>query len=377
MSKTSGPKKKKSRRPVPLAPPAMRSRKRARIVTTLFHRHTKERDEALARGDKDQARRCEEAIDNIGGRDAYQSASQLSTSHHSTSRWVLSELGGRGWLQGISFAEGRGAAVPSGRPPSDHGSGGGPGKKFSRKRDVRVLEVGAINRELLDAAARTRRVKTAIHTAASSENRCSIAASEQEAEPECERVDAVINGRDDCPGNVYVDQPVYRLNVRAIDLRSSMEGIEEVDFLRLPLVNPDDPSMRYDVIVCSMVINCVTTARDRGQMLTLIYHQLRPGGLCFLTLPRLCLIQSKYVTPKTFEELLTQGLGFEIEKKKDSPKVAFFILRRPDDEDVEKRRRSHSLNPKWQRVSEIKKARKFRNTFAVILDEKEVSGCHF
>lgn len=45
--------KKRSRRPQPLAPPpqssALRSRKRARQVTTLFHKYTQERDAAVAR----------------------------------------------------------------------------------------------------------------------------------------------------------------------------------------------------------------------------------------------------------------------------------------------------------------------------------------
>ena len=121
----------------------------------------------------------------------------------------------------------------------------------------------------------------------------------------------------------------YRLDVRAIDLHSSHEGIEEADFLTFPLCHTD-PSQRYDAVVCSMVINCVPTPEKRGNMLAGLYHQLRPGGLCFLTLPKLCLTQSPYMTPDRFQSLLSAGgVGFEVEETKESPKVSFFILRRP------------------------------------------------
>ncbi len=47
--------------------------------------------------------------------------------------------------------------------------------------------------------------------------------------------------------------------------------------------------LRYDVIVVSMVINCVPTPQDRGRMLVMLKQMLEPGGLLFLTLPVSCL----------------------------------------------------------------------------------------
>ena len=189
MGKSGKKRSKKSKAPVPLAPPAaMKSRRVARVTTTLFHQYTRERDAALKRGDAAAVAAAEQKIEEIGGREAYQKASQLNTSHHSTSKWVIGVLGGQGWLQGIADAES--AASLSSR------------KNKVPKRNVRLLEVGAINRELLDASTRTRKRK--------------------------------INET-----NETAEERVYRLDVRAIDLRCSQPGIEEADFLQLPLVDAD------------------------------------------------------------------------------------------------------------------------------------------
>ena len=333
MGKQSGKKRaKKSKAPVPLAPPpAMKSRRVARVKTTLFHKYTRERDLAQRRGDTEAVAAAEQKIEDMGGREAYQKASQLNTSHHSTSRWAIGVLGEKGWLQGIGV-----------ETPTPHGdekkSESCRKKKKATKRNVRLLEVGAINRELLDAAARTRKRKVGDGETTSS-----------------------------------VEERVYRLDVRAIDLRSSQPGIEEADFLTMPLVDAD-PCQRYDAIVCSMVINCVPSAPDRGRMLALLYHQLRPGGLCFLTLPRLCLNQSRYITMDLFKEMLTDGVGFELVRDRESPKVAFFVLKRPDEDIGTDKSRSRRLNVKFTKKPTINKAKKYRNEFGVVLNEDEVNG---
>jgi 25S rRNA (adenine2142-N1)-methyltransferase len=267
----------------------MRSRKKARVVTTLFHKYTRDRELALQQGDSLKAKDCEEKIAEIGGRQEYQRASQLSTSHHSTSKWVLGVLAKKGWLHGIATAE-----------------------KASR-RQTRLLEVGAINTELLNAASE-------------------------------------------------------RLSVRAIDLHSMHEDIEEADFLTLTPCH-QDPNQRYDVVVCSMVINCVPTAEQRGTMLTRLFHLLRPGGLCFLTLPKLCLMQSPYTSLELFQSLLSSGVGFECEETKKSPKVAFFILRRPLNTLTKE-----TLDPQWTVLQQINKGKKYRNKFAVVLNQNDING---
>ena len=121
----------------------------------------------------------------------------------------------------------------------------------------------------------------------------------------------------------------------------------------------------YDVVVNSMVINCVTAPSDRGLMLLRCYKLLRPGGLCFLTLPKLCLNQSKYITRALFEDILTKGIGFELSKDaKDSPKIAFFVLRRPL---VNNRKGGKSQSDRFRTMVDLKSNKKYRNTFAVTL----------
>lgn len=311
---TSSKQRNKKKRPIPLAPPpVMRSRKKARVVTTRFHSLTRARALAIEQGDTQRVYEYDEEIEKMGGRQEYQRASQLSTAHHSTSKWVIGVLALSGWLYGIK-----------------EGTSSQEEKKKSKvpRRKTRLLEVGAINTELLNAAKET------------------IPA-------------------EDGKGTV----PKYRLDVTAIDLHSSHEGIQEADFLTFPL-RDEELNHRYDVVVCSMVINCVPTPEQRGTMLARLFHQLRPGGLCFLTLPKLCLTQSPYLTPQLFLSLLSAGgVGFEVQETKESPKVAFFILRRP-----EKLSSKNSLDKKWKTTKRINKGKKYRNKFAVILNEDEVIG---
>ena len=218
----------RKRKAVPLAPkpPVMRSRKKARQITTLFHKLTRERDIALAQKNFAEVRRLDCKLEEMGGREEYQRASQLSTSFHSTSKWVLGSLVKFGWIHGIAEEVEKQEM----------------GKKHHkiRRRPTRLLEVGAINTELLDCA---------------------------------EQMEEL---RDQAEGKATAKRK-YNLIVRAIDIHSMAERIEEQDFLTLPFAS-SNLAERYDVIVCSMVLNCVTTPSDRGKMCAKLYHHLRPGG---------------------------------------------------------------------------------------------------
>jgi 25S rRNA (adenine2142-N1)-methyltransferase len=109
------------------------------------------------------------------------------------------------------------------------------------------------------------------------------------------------------------------MEVDAIDLNSVDPKIRQIDFFDL------EPHGQHDVVVSSMVINCVPDARARGRMLRMYLQHLRPGGHLFLMLPLLCLTNSNFVTIQMFEKLLV-GVGFEIREKKQSPKIAFYCL---------------------------------------------------
>jgi 25S rRNA (adenine2142-N1)-methyltransferase len=198
-------------------PKQIKSRKHARKLTTEYHRIT----EMLH-----QAESCEEQakfaaeLNALGGVDAYQKASVFNTSLHSTSRWVVKRLRMRDLLS--------------------HG----------RDRP-RVLEIGAINTELLTT-----------------------------------------------PG----------LSVRAIDLNSQDPRIEQQDFMQLPHGGEFDASTAlsrtYDALVCSMVLNCVPDARMRFDFLISMRSQLRKGGLAFIVLPRSCLAHSRTLTHDSFVDCL-------------------------------------------------------------------------
>uniref|UniRef100_A0A7S2RBG4 Uncharacterized protein n=1 Tax=Eucampia antarctica TaxID=49252 RepID=A0A7S2RBG4_9STRA len=232
-------------------------------------------------------------------------------------------------------------------------------KQKIKTRNINLLEVGAINTELIVAAAKTQQFMQ--QTKSSSSTSMESSSPPSSSPSSCRQV--------------MVERSLYQLDVRAIDLRSSHEQIEEADFLQIPV--PRLNSLRYDVIVCSMVLNCVTTPQDRGKMLALLFHQLRPGGYCFLTIPRLCLSQSKYITKKIFNEMLVGSLGFEIFKTKESPKVSFWVLKRPDALPIEKEENVNKVADKFQKISIIHRGKKFKNMFSVILKETEVSGKAF
>lgn len=311
--------KSKKLKAIPLAPPPMKSRKRARVVTTLFHKYTRERDEALHAGDSDKVKELEQKIDDMGGRQEYQRASQLNTSIFSTSKWVMSVLHKLNLLpRGISLH----GQQPTTNPPiKNESTSNDNGVNF---RPIKLLEVGAINTQLLDAA----------------------------------------------------DNPKLNLEVKAIDLQSSHEErIEEKDFFLLPLLDGSDVHKRYDVIVCSMVINCVTTPEDRGKMLFLLKRHLRPGGICFLTLPLLCLMQSQYMSKGYFNRLLTEAAGFQLLANKETPKIAFYVLSRSLTDHVDNSFEDclQTINNQWKHVPTLNRGKKYRNKFAVVFATKQTN----
>ena len=150
----------KKRKDAPLVPPPIASRRVARRVTSEFHRLAQDAARAPTAAARAAAERVLEAR-----RGRYQEASALSTALHSTSRWVLRVLRRRGVL----------GAAANARPP-DAAANARPPDAAANARPPALLEVGAVNTQLLEARG---------------------------------------------------------LAVRAIDVRSSMQRIERVDFFDL------------------------------------------------------------------------------------------------------------------------------------------------
>jgi 25S rRNA (adenine2142-N1)-methyltransferase len=301
------------------------------FLTLWYSLLQRERDLATEKGDLEQVKQCDQQLEEMGGREEYQRASQLSTSFHSTSKWVLGNLARNGWLYGTPVIENE-------NDNSDTSQSSSTKTKKRPRRNTRLLEVGAINTELLDAA---------MATVAATTN------DKQSTDDEDEEEEQVLK---------------YKIDVRAIDIHSMDERIAEADFLTFPLLS-QVPNERYDVIVCSMVLNCVTTPPQRGKMLARLYQHLRPGGLLFLTIPLFCITRSAFLTPALFREMLgVGGVGFDLEETKESPRLAFFVCRRPQEDTTE------PLKPKWTKQTIRNKGKKFPNQFSVVLEEDEVFG---
>ena len=113
----------------PIGGGAMKSRKLARKVTASYHTIKNELN-ALAKSKADEMTKIKVAelegrLEEIGGIDAYQQASIISTEHFKTSRWVLSQI--------------------SSHLPATT-------SKKQTKEKLKVLEVGAINIQLQQVA---------------------------------------------------------------------------------------------------------------------------------------------------------------------------------------------------------------------------------
>mmetsp|Transcript_22359 Transcript_22359/g.63588 ORF Transcript_22359/g.63588 Transcript_22359/m.63588 type:complete len:402 (-) Transcript_22359:33-1238(-) len=106
------------------------------------------------------------------------------------------------------------------------------------------------------------------------------------------------------------------LDVRAIDLTSRFPKVEELDFFDLPCPGAGP----FRVISNAMVVNCVPTPPQRGEMLVRCARLLESGGLLSLVLPKRCVAA---VSEERLRQQL-QLLGFEIRATNESPKIAFF-----------------------------------------------------
>jgi len=114
------------------------------------------------------------------------------------------------------------------------------------------------------------------------------------------------------------------LSIRAIDLHSQHPSIETKDFNTLH----HSTFFSFDVVVSSMVVNCVPNPYGRFEMLMRLALSIKPGGCLFLMLPIRC-IQSKHLGGKgAFRQILT-ALGLrDILPEHHTPKIAFYVLER-------------------------------------------------
>eukprot|EP01104_Vermistella_antarctica_P016405 TRINITY_DN5574_c0_g1_i1.p1 TRINITY_DN5574_c0_g1~~TRINITY_DN5574_c0_g1_i1.p1 ORF type:complete len:331 (+),score=80.28 TRINITY_DN5574_c0_g1_i1:376-1368(+) len=311
--------------PKPIVPPKMKSRRKARVVTGAFHRLTQEKERVISKlsakdgdsanptrtfslaknGDrgsqgggggkekkvltkkkgkndaavvdkeKEELRErlasIEKSIDELGGLEAYQDASILSTSLYRTSRWVFQML----HAHNLRPSKGQAPLV--------------------------TVEIGAINTQLLSSPF---------------------------------------------------------LDVTAIDVMSRHPKIKQLDYFEMPF------EQLFDVVVCSLVINCVTPASKRGEMLLRVHRHLKPGGHFFLVIPRTCLNLSQFMTRDRLLKSVMLKLGFKLIASKDSPKLSHFLFERTDDV---------TTHPAPYLPSIVRRAKKKRlNDFNIELTGKDI-----
>mmetsp|Transcript_18041 Transcript_18041/g.23528 ORF Transcript_18041/g.23528 Transcript_18041/m.23528 type:complete len:278 (+) Transcript_18041:231-1064(+) len=111
---------------------------------------------------------------------------------------------------------------------------------------------------------------------------------------------------------------VSELETRAIDKRSVNPRIENLDFFDLK------ESENYEIVVCSLVLNCLRTPLERGRMLQKLTRHAT--NFLFIVLPRTCFAgadrEEQFI-------LLLQSLNFDLAcKVHHTPKLAHFCLRR-------------------------------------------------
>ena len=256
-------------------------------MTSEFHRIHREIEKTTTSVETAGARGASEArakkaelerqLQSIGGRQAYQEASVLTTSRHRTCKWVFAVI------------------TKLGLRPKKH------------QPALRVLEVGAVNTQLMS---------------------------------------------------------VPWLEVRAIDIKAQHPRIEQVDFFDIT------PKGNFDVVVASMVLNCVSSPLERGSMLALTRKHLTPGGHLFLMIPRRCIENSPYCSSEVLSDALWV-VGLKVVDMKLSPKVAFFCARRHEG-DLGERANRFRQPPKRLAGLSMSQVEGMNDTFAISFDSKDI-----
>ncbi|KAL7421307.1 25S rRNA (adenine2142-N1)-methyltransferase [Cryptotrichosporon argae] len=149
-----------------------------------------------------------------------------------------------------------------------------------------------------------------------------------------------------------------------LDLHARHPDILEQDFLLRPV--PGTDAERHDIVSCSLVLNFVADAAERGRMLQLCRAQLRqaPSSLLFIVLPTPCVANSRYTTPASFAALV-RSLGFELrhERTRAGGKVSYWLWawrkRTPADADAAR---------DWAAKRVLADGPK-RNNFAIVLKD--------
>ncbi|ANZ77887.1 BA75_04587T0 [Komagataella pastoris] len=124
--------------------------------------------------------------------------------------------------------------------------------------------------------------------------------------------------------NLISTSKVFEEVVR-IDLQSQESKILKQDFMQRPL--PKNDTEKFNLISCSLVLNFVPTASDRGQMLKRVTTFLKEThSYFFLVLPLPCITNSRYCTQEHVAKLMS-SLGFQELKFYQAQKIAYWLYK--------------------------------------------------
>ena len=146
------------------------------------------------------------------------------------------------------------------------------------------------------------------------------------------------------------------IRFRSIDLNSQHPKIEKRDFFALKVCEDE-----FDVVLNSMVLNCVAEPENRGEMLLRMAKMLRKDtGVLFITIPRRCVENNPFCSVDIFNECL-RACGLSVVLTKFSPKIAFWVC--------EKKGKNVANAPKLNRRE--KKTKKTNSYFSVRFHRSE------
>ncbi|KAK4691638.1 25S rRNA (adenine2142-N1)-methyltransferase, partial [Lecanoromycetidae sp. Uapishka_2] len=124
--------------------------------------------------------------------------------------------------------------------------------------------------------------------------------------------------------------------IKRIDLHSQHPDIDEQDFMTMPLPNKEAICNEgFDIVSLSLVVNFVSDAAQRGEMLRRVGSFFRLDNdheegskecfpALFLVLPASCVLNSRYLNEPKLKEIM-ESLGYELLERKLSSKLAYYL----------------------------------------------------
>jgi len=146
--------------------------------------------------------------------------------------------------------------------------------------------------------------------------------------------------------NQYIDSPHYSsstLDLTLIDINPQHPDVQRIDFFDYSHQHILKNSHKHDVIVLSLVINYIGSAKERGHMLSYCIQDemLTEHGLVFIILPNACIQNARYMKYSRMKSLI-ESIGFRQVSIEYSRRLVFWVFVKEE---------KSSRVPKYNRIS--------------------------